>query len=311
MGRTRGPKLTEPRPRPALIKSREAVHTDLLEQLKRGVEIRDAGVSSWEDLKGVRERWYTWRDYVEELLRAVFTTDEPSKEFAASTRFVYSLGGPPDLREDIDEFRSDIGTHVRRLESIIQRLPLYDAPADSSTSAGSPKTRTNPASSRRVFIVHGRDRGPVDAAARLLRDQGLEAVILDEQPNRGRTIIEKFEQHTDVAYAVAILSPDDEGGLAGGSMRPRARQNVILELGFFVGKLGRHRVAALVDQTVEIPSDIDGVVFIPLDEGRQWRFRLAQEMRDAALDIDLNGSFAHKKTPNGGSLASAVSKNRI
>lgn len=276
-------------PRPVFTKPRTSVLEQLAEQARKGRGLLEKTIATWDDLKAVRTAYYTWTEFNRELLRAVFSTDEISKEFAASPRMIYSIGGTPDLGEEISETRSDLGIYVRRLESIVERLPLFEAPGDLPTSSVSSLAPDEVASGRRVFIVHGRDRGPVDACARLLADQGLESVILDEQPNRGRTIIEKFEEHTDVAYAIALLTPDDVGGLADAkSMAPRARQNVILELGFFVGKLGRRHVAALVDPTVEIPSDIEGVLFIPLDPGRDWRFRLAKELKDAGLAIDLN-----------------------
>jgi predicted nucleotide-binding protein len=286
VARGRGAKETGPQERPALRQPRDNVGGALLEQLAKGNDIRDSSISSWDELRAARERWYGWRDYVRELLRAVFTTPELAEEFGASTMGAIAFGGPPDLGEDIEAFRTGIGRHVQRLDSIINRLPLFDAP---DAPEGQPRqSAAMSEAQRRVFIVHGRNRAPVDAVARLLQEQGLEAVILDEQPNQGRTIIEKFEGHADVAFAVVVLSPDDHGGLAGEPSAPRARQNVILELGFFIGKLGRHRVAALLDGSIEVPSDIDGVLYIPLDVGREWRFTLAKELRTAGLDVDLN-----------------------
>jgi predicted nucleotide-binding protein len=114
----------------------------------------------------------------------------------------------------------------------------------------------------------------------------LEVVILHEKASKGRTLIEKFEAHSDVAFAFAVvlLTPDDLGMLASGrrkKLAPRARQNVILELGYFVGKLTRERVCALCVNGVERPSDYDGVVYVPLDDGGGWRFELAKELKAA------------------------------
>ena len=119
----------------------------------------------------------------------------------------------------------------------------------------------------------------------------MKPVILDEQANRGLTTIEKFESHSDVGFAVVLLPPDDEGALQGGeeSGRHRARQNVIFELGFFIGRLGRERVCALTKGSVmEIPSDYSGVVYIPLDDSGAWRSRLVKELKSAGLDVDAN-----------------------
>jgi len=146
-------------------------------------------------------------------------------------------------------------------------------------------------SSNRVFIVHGHNDAFKEAVARLLGQLNLEAIILHEQPNKGRTIIEKFIDYSDVGFAVILLTADDRGGKVSDSPEnysERARQNVILELGFFLGRLGRDRVCALYENGVEIPSDYDGVLFIPFDEAGAWRLRMARELRAVGLNVDLN-----------------------
>ena len=91
----------------------------------------------------------------------------------------------------------------------------------------------------------------------MLEKIGFEAIVLHEQPNKGRTLITKFsEEAADVGFAVVLMTPDDVGGKAGKDLRPRGRQNVIFELGFFIGALGPHRVAAIVARDVEPPSDV-------------------------------------------------------
>lgn len=118
----------------------------------------------------------------------------------------------------------------------------------------------------------------------------MEPVILHEQPNEGRAIIEKFEKNADVDFAVVILTPDDMGYLhrRETEAKPRARQNVILELGFFIGTLGRARVCALCKGDVEIPSDYHGVVYVNMDEGQGWKIVLAREIKQAGIAVDLN-----------------------
>jgi predicted nucleotide-binding protein len=120
---------------------------------------------------------------------------------------------------------------------------------------------------RRVFIVHGRDDGPREAVARFLERLEFEPVILHEQANLSRTVIEKIEAHSDVGFAVVLLTPDDEGNLKGQPPQPRARQNVLLELGYFIGKLTRQRVCTLKVGDLEIPSDWRGVIDEPFEVG--------------------------------------------
>lgn len=138
--------------------------------------------------------------------------------------------------------------------------------------------------------MHGHDEAAKQSAAHFLEKLELEPIILHEEPNQGRTIIKKFEDYSDVAYAVVLLTPDDIGGRANDpeGFLPRARQNVIFELGFMIGKLGRERVCALHKGEVEIPSDFSGVLWIRMDVGGAWKFKLARELKEVGFNIDLN-----------------------
>jgi predicted nucleotide-binding protein len=135
--------------------------------------------------------------------------------------------------------------------------------------------------------VHGHG-GVEHAVAGFLRKLGVEPVILHEKANEGRTIIEKFEAHSDVGFAVVLLTPDDVGGVKDGPQRSRARQNVILELGYFVGRLGRKKVCPLIQGDIELPSDILGVAWVALDEHDGWHMKLARELQAAGYEFDLN-----------------------
>lgn len=138
-----------------------------------------------------------------------------------------------------------------------------------------------------VFIVHGHDEAMREEVAAFIHEIGYNPVILHERPNRGRTIIEKFEQEAaDMGFAVVLLSPDDFGGKAGheNELNPRARQNVILELGYFVASLGRERVCPLYKGDVELPSDILGVLYVLFDTDGAWKLQLIREME--AVDME-------------------------
>lgn len=142
--------------------------------------------------------------------------------------------------------------------------------------------------STKIFIVHGHDEGARESAARFLELAGLEPVILHEQANKGMTIIEKVEAHSHVGFAIVILTPDDQGSEKGGTLKPRARQNVLLELGYFIGKLGRNKVCALKRGELEIPSDFAGIVWHPMDTNSGWKPLLGRELQAAGYQIDWN-----------------------
>lgn len=142
-----------------------------------------------------------------------------------------------------------------------------------------------------VFIVHGRNVALKESVARLVEKLGIEVVILHERESRGRMILEKFAgEASRVGFAIILLTADDEGALAGRPHNPRARQNVVFEFGYFVGKLGPQRVAALVEPDIELPSDVEGLVYVQVDSvaSQSWRIEVAKEMRAAGLRIDLN-----------------------
>ncbi|WP_331458707.1 nucleotide-binding protein [Pseudoalteromonas sp. NZS127_1] len=142
----------------------------------------------------------------------------------------------------------------------------------------------------RVFIVHGHDESAQNKAARFVEKLGFEAIILHEKASSGRTIIEKIEHYSDVGFAIVLYTPDDVGNVRSeaDNLNVRARQNVVFEHGYLIGKLGRTNVSALVDGKLELPNDISGVVYISLDEGAAWQLQLAKEMKQSGYKIDMN-----------------------
>ncbi len=178
---------------------------------------------------------------------------------------------------------------VGHLQGLIARSQADRMTVEVSSGLQKPRM---PLSSRKVFVVHGHDNEAKEVTARFLEKLGLCPIILHEQPNSGRTLIEKFETYSDdVAFAVVLLTPDDVGRsqLAAANLLPRARQNVVLELGYFMGRLGRARVCALHKQGIELPSDYQGVVYIEMDTAGAWKPKVAQELIEAKISIDLSG----------------------
>lgn len=140
-----------------------------------------------------------------------------------------------------------------------------------------------------VFIVHGHDEAAKYAVARFVERFDIKPIILDEQANKGQIIIDKFEEHAGKAgFAIILLTPDDIGTSKDkpDDFKPRARQNVILELGYFLRGLGRERVCVLYKEGVERPSDIHGILYVLMDDFDGWQKKLGQEMQAAGLPID-------------------------
>ena len=147
--------------------------------------------------------------------------------------------------------------------------------------------KDKPFNKKHAFIVHGHDDQMKIQVARLLEQQGIEAIILHEQPNAGKTIIEKIEHYSDVGAAVILFTPDDTGKANKQTdYKPRARQNVVFEAGYFMGYLGRDKIIPVVtDSSIELPSDLQGVVYTSSD---MWQFKVIQELKAIGFDVDMN-----------------------
>lgn len=145
-----------------------------------------------------------------------------------------------------------------------------------------------------VFIVHGHDEGAKHSVARFLQAIGVKPVILQEQISSGKTVIEKFEDFANRAgFAIVLMTPDDMGYPNGKptEIKGRPRQNVVLELGFFASKLGRDRTLVLMRGDVEMPSDVMGLVYEPMDTADGWKMRVAKELKAAGFDVNLNDAI--------------------
>lgn len=160
-------------------------------------------------------------------------------------------------------------------QPVTQQSPVYGAPTPNKN---------------KVFIVHGHDDLAKEQLARFVSQVGLVPIILHEQASSSKTIIEKIEKYADeVCFAIVLYTPCDQGSKLGlTELSARARQNVVFEHGYFIGKLGRENVTAIVKGDLEKPNDISGVVYEILDDAGAWKFKLAKEMKTSGCDIDMN-----------------------
>lgn len=190
-------------------------------------------------------------------------------------------------------YNPDVGTEtfIDNLKMIKQKLITYKLTLDktNTTTRNEIDNIKSPTSSKKVFIVHGHDNEAKVSVARFVEQLGLKAIILHEQTNQGKTIIEKIENYSDVGFAIVLYTECDEGKAKKETeFKNRARQNVVFEHGYFISKIGREHVVALVKGNVELPGDYSGVVYEPMDDAGAWQFRIAKEMRASGLNVDLN-----------------------
>lgn len=278
------------RPARLLITHYEAERV-LQRQIDKGKELlaQAWGIAYQSQLNDVCRAYDKWSDYNREFLKQNFSGDSYLREYVGPRVPSVLLTAPYTDEERVRNLQQDIQEKVDRLESLLGKLDLVPSSVAASTD-GKALSGSTPLGDS-VFIVHGHDNEAKQAVARMIERLGLDAIILDEQPQAGRTIIEKFEEHAaEVGFAIVLLTPDDVGARAGDAetLILRARQNVIFELGFFVGRLGRGRVCLLYKQGVEIPSDYNGVGYVEMDVNDGWQLKVAKELQRAELLVDLN-----------------------
>lgn len=215
---------------------------------------------------------YAIQGVVKAEMFSIFLTPKPGQNFRlGSIQADCHSVGPNNLQ---GKWSSSIGT-----------AGIFKA-----TRAEMTTTESKP-SENSVFLVHGHDEATKQKVARFLEKIGLDVIILHEKVNQGMTIIEKFEEYAAQAgFAIVLFTPDDIGFPLGAEdqKQPRARQNVVLEMGYFIGRLKRERVCVLYKGGIELPSDILGVVYHAIDDAGGWRLSVASELRQAGYQIDLN-----------------------
>lgn len=275
---------------PGLRMSVEVLSKELQTQIAKGKRISAVPITTELTLDVAGAGYRSWDEYNRTLLGQAFTTSAVADEYNTVNKVTPSPiimgGGEPPLDQRVESFLSRVDEAVRRLESVDEQLVIYrlvSKESEEGASLGVPLGRD-------VFIVHGHNNDVKSETARAIEQlTGRPPVILHEQADKGRTIIEKFEQHAvDIGYAVVLLTADDEGSVKGGDQQPRARQNVVFEMGYFIARLGRDRVTLLLAPGVEQPSNLNGVLYTPIDAEGAWRYKLGREMQAVEIDADLN-----------------------
>jgi len=228
----------------------------------------------------IKARLIEWRGSFRMVLRLTRTGEE-------LLHLLQDEGAVESVQQQLgsSRFSIDLGELRGRLAA---------ARSSRARSAPPPPPIPQATSSRRIFLAHGHDHAARERVMAFLERMGMDVIVVDEQHSGGKTVIEKFEDNSDVHFAVVLLTGDDvggiqrrddAGGIQSGELRPRARQNVIFELGFFMGRLRRDRVCAIMSGDVEVPSDIGGMVWLSLDSPK-WRRELATELDKAGYQIE-------------------------
>ena len=280
---------------PKLLVSREEARQKIQARIEKGEQLHSKEIRSDDELEKTRAESRKWSDYNKTLLLRLFDSTSIAED--AYTDFhepLLASSGSTPLSDELRWYQNAMSSSINSLESIRDQLELYDEPSEMLQAiSGNEGVSAMPQSTfgNEVFIVHGHDDEAKETVARFVENFGIEATILHEQANKGQTIPEKFEEHaSEAGFAIILLTPDDVGASKDKikDLKPRARQNVVLELGYFWGRLGRGRVCVLHKGGVELPSDMQGLLYVPMNSPDEWQLPLAREMKQAGLPIDLN-----------------------
>lgn len=232
------------------------------------------------------QEFISWKTRAERFLRTHY--GENSKEVVdfGNTHFSLMIYTFNETESDyIEACKSGLVKSKAVFEVYLEELKENNVTPDNEA------TQDNSISKSKVFVVHGHDEALKQEVARIVEKQGLEAIILSEQANQGKTIIEKFEENAGVDAAICLFTGDDYGrakGTEAEENKLRARQNVVFEAGYFMGKLGRKNVIIVADKNLELPSDMQGVVYT--DAGN-WKTEVLQGLDKIGYAIDFNKLF--------------------
>lgn len=289
---TRKPKQIEQVKAPTLLVVGKDYFKDVLAtRIQIGEEIVNRQIQTRQQLNGAMQNYYDWDDYNSELLKQSFSyeNNEYKTDYDRVNRILgMILGGNKSPQDELIEFKEKVQKKVKNIKQLVAKVELMKSEVPEKVVSKSISVSDN-IENNNVFIVHGHNNEVKINVARTLEKLGLNPIILHEQANSGKTIIEKFEEHSNVGFAIILLTDDDLGkAKKEENLNLRARQNVILELGYFIGKLGRNRVCPLYTKGVELPSDLYGLLYLEIDSSEFWKIKLVKELKAAGYDIDVN-----------------------
>lgn len=244
-------------------------------------------------IKEMRDNVYVLPDDIELLsyeirsaLKDSFGLD--SEQYQTALRILNDI----PTQSDISNFEI-VRAQLRRLQNFLINFrdrQYAEARRLARAQSITPATPHPEPAGQSIFLAHGHDHASRDKVELVLNDLRQDVVLLHKETEPGLvTIIEMFERKAEKAgYAIILLTPDDVGATVNtpSAVQARARQNVIFELGYFVGKLGRDRVAILRHPSVEFLSELHGVLTIPFED--KWDVLLAHKLKAAKLQVDLN-----------------------
>jgi predicted nucleotide-binding protein len=251
----------------------------LNESINEGSGILETHISNINQWKNSEKKFNHWNGENYEILKNMFKKNTIAKDYSISgwaigRIFISDL----KLDEKIAKLHKDIKEKINKLNSIKMSLGVLESKTE----------ETKESAKNKIFFIHGSDCEIKVEVIEFIKSLGLEPIILKELAAAGKTLIDEIQERSDIKYAIALLTPDNVGGVYSEELQFRPSQNVILEIGFLVGKFGRKNVSTLHQEDIELPADYHGYEYIKMDETDDWKLTLAKELKNTGFDIDLN-----------------------
>lgn len=257
----------------------------LNQRISIGEELSSRNIQTQDEYAILKNDVDAWNDYNFEMLKQVFNYPDNDYRDAYNDAGYTFLGQMGEVKNDeVATKKNLINYKLLNLKSLLGKASLIKSEIEKDNLAAKAVRQI---SMNEVFIVHGHDDLAKIETARFIEKLGFKPIILHEQASSGKTIIEKIEHYSNIGFGIILYTPCDLGGKTKESLKSRARQNVVFEHGYLIGKIGRDKVCALVKGDIETPNDISGVVYISMDSSN-WQFDVAKELRNSGYDVDMN-----------------------
>ena len=282
-------KKTKPESEATQLTGRKELFEQALnERIQIGEEMLDRQIQKREQFDEAEQNNADWNSYNSELLKQSFNNDcNESKKSCDDVNFYYRLMGS-STRSELVELKEKLQNKLTSLNQLLAKVDLINSQVSEGMQTVSPAPIADTANSNNVFIVHGHNNELKDKVAQTLEKLGLSPIILNEH-NDSKTVIEKLEKYSDIGFAIILLTDEDFGKAKNeDNLNLRTSQNVILEMGYLIGRLGRERVYPLYTKGVELLTDFYGLLYTEIDTSENWKIKMAIELNAAGYEIDVN-----------------------
>jgi predicted nucleotide-binding protein len=277
-----------------LRKDKSEFENYLKERVQIAKDLKEQNKASIENFKRVENDFEAWDSSNDEYLKQAFNKVENEYRSSYSmSKKSFWLEFPKETIERREWLVLDkkLDKKINKLNSIIAKIEFMNIEVElkdvEEAASKAVPLRSKQIENKDVFIVHGHDDLALNEIQLYVRELSLNPIVLKNEAGSSETVIEKIEKLSSVMYAIVLYTPCDFGGnnKKADEKRNRARQNVVFENGFLIGRLGRKNVSHVIKGDIEIPGDLNGIVYIKMQN--DWKIQLYRELKMAGVEAIL------------------------